>query len=271
MRRQDFRNIIAYQNYRVKYLMPLLSKIGTFSFDKETWCSATSFAFVKNLLLLINFMSMLAGLILMGTGGYILSSTTQDIIGLASTIGTAAIVIGTIVSIVSFLGCFGAANEKGILLKTYFIFLLLLIILEISVGAAAYARGDQIPEQIKGAWQGAAISPTQNVTILAIERQFQCCGFLDINDYPVPKNCSAVYGYNVGCERALTEALVSSVDSIGATGIVIGLVELVGLIFSVVMFRKISRRENAQASLLNEAWRVNRTKVQYGYQNYQYV
>jgi hypothetical protein len=37
-------------------------------------------------------------------------------------------------SIVSFLGCFGAANEKGMLLKTYFVILVVLIILELSVG-----------------------------------------------------------------------------------------------------------------------------------------
>lgn len=31
------------------------------------------------------------------------------------------------------------------------------------------------------------------------------------------------------------------------------------------MFRKIAAKESAQSALLNEAWRINRTKVQYGY------
>jgi hypothetical protein len=73
-----------------------------------------------------------------------------------------------------------------------------------------------------------------------------------------------INNYKVGCQTALTEYLEKSVNTIGGAGITIGLIELVGLVFSVVMFKKISRRENAQASLLNEAWRVNRTKVQYG-------
>lgn len=80
----------------------------------------------------------------------------------------------------------------------------------------------------------------------------------------MPANCVELTKNNIGCKNALTTYLEKSVDTIGAAGIVIGLIEFVGLIFSIVMFRKISRRENAQASLLNEAWRVNRTKVQYG-------
>jgi hypothetical protein len=53
-------------------------------------------------------------------------------------------VIGLIITIVSFLGCFGAANEKGMLLKTYFGLLIILVILEISIGIAAYAKMDDV-------------------------------------------------------------------------------------------------------------------------------
>jgi hypothetical protein len=55
-----------------------------------------------------------------------------------------SIVIGCIITIVSFLGCFGAANEKGMLLKTYFALLIILVILEISVGIAAYVKRDAV-------------------------------------------------------------------------------------------------------------------------------
>jgi hypothetical protein len=81
----------------------------------------------------------------MGGGGYIISNGTEDIIGLSSGIAAASIAIGAIVSIISFLGCFGAANEKGSLLKTYFLLLIILVILEIAVGAAAYAKSDEVP------------------------------------------------------------------------------------------------------------------------------
>ncbi|KAI8895059.1 Tetraspanin family-domain-containing protein [Globomyces pollinis-pini] len=251
--------------------MPLLSKITTFSFDKDTACSAGSFVFVKNLLLCINFLSMLAGIIMIAGGGYIVSNNTNDIVGLSSGIAAASIAIGLIVSVVSFLGCFGAANEKGMLLKTYFFFLIILIILEVSVGIAAYAQRDNIDPVLEAAWIEEASNPN-NSQLIRIENLFQCCGYKDSNHYAVPSNCAALYPFYVsGCRKEMTSFFASSLSTIGGAGLVIGMIEIIGLIFSIIMFKKIAQKENAQSSLLNEAWRVNRTKVQYGYQNYQYV
>ena len=55
----------------------------------------------------------------MGGGGYIISNGSGDITGLTDGVATASIVIGAIVSIISFLGCFGAANEKVLHLSFY--------------------------------------------------------------------------------------------------------------------------------------------------------
>jgi hypothetical protein len=201
----------------------------------------------------------------MAGGGYIISNQANDIIGLSSSIATAAIVIGVIISLISFLGCFGAANEKGMLLKTYFVLLIILVILEVAVGAAAYAKRDNIDPLLQDAWRAGANSPTNNATIAQIQTTFRCCGYASVTDNAVPSNCAALTGFNVGCRESLRNNLSSSLSTIGGAGIAIGLIELVGLVFSLIMFRKISRKENAQNSLLNEAWRVNRTKVQYGY------
>ena len=89
----------------------------------------------------------------MAGGAYIVSNKVSDIVGLSGGIATASIIIGILVTIISFLGCFGAANEKGILLKTYFIVLCVVIILEIAVGAAAYAQRDNIPNILEQSWK----------------------------------------------------------------------------------------------------------------------
>ncbi|KAJ8329077.1 hypothetical protein BDV3_006272 [Batrachochytrium dendrobatidis] len=250
--------------------MPLLSRLQAFSFNTESWFSTSSFIFVKNLLLLINFLSMLAGLILIGAGGYINTNSAEDIVGLSGSIAVASIVIGCIVTIISFLGCFGAANEKGVLLKTYFALLIILVILEISVGAAAYAKRDEMNTSIDIAWHNAAQGPN-NSTIVGIEKLFDCCGFYNTTDAVVTPDCVLKTPNSTGCHDQLTATLKGSLSTIGAAGLALGLVELIGLIFSVVLFRKIASKETAQSNLLNEAWRINRTKVQYGYQNYQYV
>jgi len=250
--------------------MPLISKIRTYSFDRDGCCAVNSFALIKNLLMMISFLSMIAGFVLIGTGGIIVADSNGDLVNLAGTIGAAAISIGVIVSGTSFLGCFGAAKEKGTMLKWYFAVLLVLVILQVSVGGAAYSKGDEIPGMLESAWKREAETVTNSTILLAIERQNECCGYRNSSDFPVTPLCVQKYN-DRGCAAVLTDFLVQSVDTIGVVGITIGIIQLVALIFSIVMYRKISRKENSQAALLNEAWRVNRTKVQYGYQNYQYV
>lgn len=51
--------------------------------------------------------------------------------------------------VISFLGCFGAANEKGMLLKTYFALLLLVVVLELGVGGAAYTKKDDVNRSVR--------------------------------------------------------------------------------------------------------------------------
>ncbi|KAH6590058.1 hypothetical protein BASA50_009759 [Batrachochytrium salamandrivorans] len=214
--------------------MPLLSRLQAFSFNTESWFSTSSFIFVKNLLLLINFLSLLAGLILVGAGGYINTNSAEDIVGLSESIAVASIVIGCI------------------------------------HGAAAYAKRDEVSNSLDVAWH-SSFSSGRNTTIAGIEKLLNCCGFSNVTDAAVSPICHPPSNITVSCSQQLTATLKGSLSTIGAAGLALGIVELVGLIFSVVLFRKIASKENAQSTLLNEAWRINRTKVQYGYQNYQYV
>jgi uncharacterized membrane protein len=82
---------------------------------------------------------------LVGGGSYIEAQRNRDeLLNLTGTVAVASIVIGLLITIISFLGCFGAANEKGMLLKTYFGMLILLVVLELSVGIAAYVKRDSV-------------------------------------------------------------------------------------------------------------------------------
>ena len=83
----------------------------------------------------------------------------------------------------------------------------------------------------------------------------------------MPATCSTANPaktITVGCKERLSDQLMSSLSTIGGAGIAIGVIELVGSVFSAILFHKIARKDSAQTSLLNEAWRVNRNKVQYG-------
>ncbi|KAJ3193253.1 hypothetical protein HK101_005152 [Irineochytrium annulatum] len=217
---------------------------------------------------------LLAGIILIGGGSFIEASAAHEsLVDLGSTLGVGAIVVGCIVTIVSFLGCFGAANEKGMLLKTYFALLVFLVALELSVGIAAYVKRDAVSSMLETAWINSATANTtasQNA-LIQVETYFQCCGFHTVDSYAVPSNCAQLHGFTTPCYQSVLTSLQSSLDTIGGCGIAMGVIELVGIIFSAVLFVKIAARDKASQSLMNEAWRINREKIQYGYANYQYV
>jgi hypothetical protein len=80
---------------------------------------------------------------LIAAGSY-LTSNSRDSAFLSTSIAGGAIGVGVVITLISFLGCFGAANEKGIMLKTYFALMLILIVLELSVGIAAYAEQSHV-------------------------------------------------------------------------------------------------------------------------------
>ncbi|TPX31476.1 hypothetical protein SmJEL517_g05180 [Synchytrium microbalum] len=231
------------------------------------------FMLVKNLLLLINFLSLLGGLILISGGGWIQSHQSEDALSaIVSSIATGAIVIGVFVTLVSFMGCFGAANERGILLKTYFGLLALLIIFQIAIGSAAYSKREDIPELVGEAWKDLYLNSNQ--TIQTIEAYFQCCGFHNTTDMAVPSTCQVSrfdLSNKTGCLDAVTNSLDGQLSTIGGAGLALGIIEFIGLIFSALLFRRIAQKERASDNLMNEAWRINRSKIQYGYQNYQYV
>ena len=93
-----------------------------------------------------------------------------------------------------------------------------------------------------------------------------CCGFNNVTDMAFPADCATITDYKLSCKNLLTDHLASSLSTIGNAGVSVGVIEIVGLVLCIMLFRKILRRESAQASLLNDAWRVNRNKVQYGCQ-----
>ncbi|ORY51631.1 hypothetical protein BCR33DRAFT_846388 [Rhizoclosmatium globosum] len=247
--------------------MPFLSRISTFSFNKDTFFSSGGFTLVKNLLLLINFLSLLAGVILIGGGAYIqVNAGSDDLIDLSGSTAAAAIGIGVLVTAVSL---FGDAPQNVLCTSSH------LVIFELGVGIAAYVKSDAVEGLLEQAWINSYSSknPQSLNNLQHVERGFKCCGFRNVTQYAVPDNCASPqsFGYQVPCLNSVKSALQGSLSTIGGTGVALGVIELIGLVFSVLLFVKIAQKDRASESLMNEAWRINRSKIQYGYANYQYV
>ena len=92
-----------------------------------------------------------------------------------------------------------------------------------------------------------------------------------MTDAAVPMNCNTLFQFKQSCYDKLHSSFSDSLGIIGGAGLAIGMIELISLILSAVLFNKIAAKEKASGSLVGEAWRINKNKVSYGYQNYQYL
>jgi len=102
--------------------------------------------------------------------------------------------------------------------------------------------------------------------------QFYCCGFRNITDQAVPPTCSvdfAMFSGNtpptVPCYDKLHNALNSAFSSVGSIALSLGIIELVALLLSVFLFSRITSKDSQAQHMLAEAWRINRNRIQNGY------
>lgn len=154
------------------------------------------------------------------------------------------IVIGAAICLVSVLGLCGAANDGNglIALKTYAILVGVLILVQIIFGGVAYLKRDQLPRLIENSWTSAALNDSSVVS--QIEIMFSCCGWKATNDSSaVPSNCVALYPQrNKPCFNAIEVAIADHLDTIGGIGVGLGIIELLGVIFSVAFMHIVRKK-----------------------------
>lgn len=127
--------------------------------------------------------------------------------------------------------------------------LIILVILEISIGIAAYGKRDEVnslinekvDELVKDSWfsgfNNATGVPTYAYQIDVIESNLQCCGYNSTLIGSVPPNCIDIHPtWTKGCKEALDNLYQKNLGTIGGAAISIGVIEIVGLIFAIVIF-----------------------------------
>jgi len=216
-------------------------------------------SFVRYLTLILNVIFMLSGILLIALGGYAISAKT--IPGLSSTtIAAGVIVLGVLVFIISFFGCWGATRENRVLLIIYFGCVLLFVLIEFSLGIAAYAKRDKIPQIADDNW--THLYNTDRTAVEDIENTFKCCGWFNLSDRAVPPrfeldNITCVIdkpSFNISCNQSVSNLLESSLAVAGAAAIVIAVIQVVCLAFSCFLFIKIPKQRDDEV-LLEEATR----------------
>ncbi|XP_016002314.2 CD82 antigen [Rousettus aegyptiacus] len=108
----------------------------------------------KYLLFLFNLLFFILGAMILGFGVWILADKNSYIFVLqtsSNSLNVGAYVfigVGAVTMLMGFLGCIGAVNEVRCLLGLYFVFLLLILISQVTVGVLFYFNMDKVKQEI---------------------------------------------------------------------------------------------------------------------------
>ncbi|RHZ49009.1 hypothetical protein Glove_535g28 [Diversispora epigaea] len=195
-------------------------------------------AAIKRVVVVLNSLSLLAGFILITTGYYLYGVESEVTHVTSSSLrynfAYALITIGGFISLVSFFGCYGAANEKIGFLQVYVSLLFSLIVSQIVMGSFAFAYRQDADYILDHSWSKAYREEPH--LIFNVENYFQCCGFNSINDRVV-EPCR----YYDPCHEMMKDPLIYSLQTIGIVGVVLGILELLCLLLGITLFFHIIR------------------------------
>ncbi|XP_016086838.1 CD151 antigen, like isoform X1 [Sinocyclocheilus rhinocerous] len=235
--------------------------------------------FLKYLLFTFNFLFWLAGGAVMAVGIWTLVEKSDYISLLSSKIYAVSayilIMAGVIVMVTGVLGCCATFKEQRRLLRVYFVLLLCIFLLEILAGVLAYIYYQQLNEELKENLRETMVQkyhqPEQDHVTKAVnklQQEFKCCGSNGSFDWvesvwirsveadsrlvpdsccksPVIKLCgrrdhpSNIYKVEGGCITKLENFILNHLQIIGAVGVGIACVQIVGMFFTCCLYRSL--------------------------------
>lgn len=233
---------------------------------------------LKYLLFTFNFLFWLAGGAVMAVGIWTVVEKSDYISLLSSSIYAVSayilIVAGIIVMITGVLGCCATFKEQKGLLRMYFVLLLFIFLLEVLAGVLAYVYYQQLNAELKENLRETMVQKykqkDQNHITKAVDKlqqEFKCCGsnsssdwsdsewirFGEANMRRVPDSCcktptdncgkrdhpSNIYKVEGGCITKLENFILDHLKIIGAVGIGIACVQIIGMIFTCCLYRSL--------------------------------
>ncbi|KAM6926860.1 CD151 antigen isoform 2-T2 [Lycodopsis pacificus] len=232
---------------------------------------------LKYLLFLFNILFWLAGGAVLAVGVWTMVEKSDYISLLNSSFYSVSayilIAAGVIVIVTGIIGCCATLKEMKSLLIVYLVLLLCIFLLEIIAGVLAYVTYQELDEELrhnlKVTMQEKYQQPGEESVTQAVDRlqqEFKCCGSHNSSDWRdcvwiqsaenerlVPDSCckspselcgrrdhpSNIYKVEGGCIMKLEEFILSQLYIIGAMGIGIAFLQLVGMMFTCCLYQNL--------------------------------
>ncbi|XP_002154374.1 23 kDa integral membrane protein isoform X1 [Hydra vulgaris] len=176
------------------------------------------------------------------------------------------IVIGVIVFIIGFLGCFGAIKENSYAMSSFFMVIVIIFILEIIVGILAFVYTSKVENFADDALKRAVEDVSDEDDPLAkelldwMQNKFRCCGVLgpfDFNNVTDSnftcgfdkglKSCHRKHDckktlYSVGCKLKFSDFIKQNLIVVGSISFGISTIKFFGIVCVCGLMKVISLR-----------------------------
>ncbi|KAI0212052.1 CD9 antigen [Lamellibrachia satsuma] len=147
------------------------------------------------------------------------------------------IVTGVIVMVIGFLGCCGSIRESQCMLGTFFVCLFIVFVALIGIGIWAIVAKGSLKEQVSETLNKAVKAYPENKNFMdSIQTNLKCCGAdMGITDYGITANSCLLRYAGKPCTDKLFEVFSSNLIIVAGVAIGIGVVTLLGMIFSMML------------------------------------
>ncbi|XP_047678489.1 CD9 molecule a isoform X1 [Tachysurus fulvidraco] len=164
------------------------------------------------------------------------------------------IVIGGLMMLVGFLGCCGAIQESLCMLGLFFFFLVLIFVVEVAVGIWGFSIQSKVVDDVTQFYKETYKKYKEDKqealreTLHLIQYGLNCCGPFSSEDADtLEETCPKREGLDVlitkSCPDAIEKFFTSKLHIIGGVGIGIGVIMVLGMIFSMMLLCAIRKSQ----------------------------
>ncbi|KAL7065370.1 hypothetical protein AAHC03_04538 [Spirometra sp. Aus1] len=184
---------------------------------------------------IVVFLFGLAVVIVGSLATFLLTSTYEQIVQISAAIPISALVIGIIICLCGFLGCFGALRESRGMLYMYSLVVAVLIIAEVVICVVTLTKKTELGAAVESMVNRSFFEQFKDETVRSafrwMEEELDCCGVNGVSDYWThhkPNTCE-VDSYAVGCAGAFAREFRKFTLVLPVVAIVFGLLQFLAV------------------------------------------
>ncbi|XP_064597847.1 CD63 antigen-like [Liolophura sinensis] len=178
------------------------------------------------------------------------------------------IIVGVVIFMIAFFGCCGAIRENYICTMVFAVMLIVIFILELAGGIAGFVLRNSLEGEVRDLMMEAQknYNDTQHEGVTKtwdeVQRKFKCCGVVNYTDWNdnerlhggVPDSCCLEFSegcgkapvnpgkiYDKGCLDFTVNWAKDNIYIVGAAGIGLAFIQIVGIIFACCLARSIKK------------------------------